>query len=584
MASDHTTNATPPPVKAASWLPLIVVVLTQIQASFAVNALTVSMQGITTDLDTAATSVGTAITAGTFSMAAFILLGAKLGARFGTRKVFQIAVAVHAAAMAGVALSLSPAMLFIAQASSGAVIALIAPALTVFIATNYKDQQQAKAIGLLAAAIPAAGVLALLIAGWFATTIGWRYSFGLMVVLGAVNLLLSFRLKAVPAQPNLKIDWTGAIIAAVAIILLSFGFSGLSAWGTWFATEQAPFEILGLSPAPLLILLGAVAGQVFFRWVRKRQDAKLPRIFDLRVLASSSELAVTACMATMLFVGTAANFLIPLYMQIVQGRSGIETSFAIIPYTLSIFLASTFVAFLYEKFPPRTIAQAGFVVVAGALVLLAFTIRNDWGQLFVVLGLILLGLGQGAIVALVFNTLLSAVPRELAGDVGAWRGLVHNLSGSVGIAVASAFAVGMLSSLIASGAAAHPEVSPELISKVSINDADFMTNAQLEAAIGDRVSSPSELAAATEVNAEARLRALQISLLGLSGLALLAIVPAGRMPGRMKGDLPEQLEPDDPDAIPEPALTDGSTGADAAAGAGGTAHDADRTTTEQAKR
>lgn len=31
-----------------SWLPLIVVVLTQIQASFAVNALTVSMAGITT--------------------------------------------------------------------------------------------------------------------------------------------------------------------------------------------------------------------------------------------------------------------------------------------------------------------------------------------------------------------------------------------------------------------------------------------------------------------------------------------------------------------------------------------------------
>ncbi|MCT9869792.1 MFS transporter [Paenarthrobacter aurescens] len=554
MASDHTTQATPPTVKAASWLPLIVVVLTQIQASFAVNALTVSMQGITTDLDTAATSVGTAITAGTFSMAAFILLGAKLGARFGTRKVFQIAVAIHAAAMAGVALSLSPTMLFIAQASSGAVIALIAPALTVFIATNYKDQQQAKAIGLLAAAIPAAGVLALLIAGWFATTIGWRYSFGLMVVLGAINLLLSFKLKSVPAQTQLKIDWTGSIIAAVAIILLSFGFSGLSAWGTWFATPQAPFDILGLSPAPLLILLGAIAGQVFFMWVRKRQDAKLPRIFDLRVLASSSELAVTACMATMLFVGTAANFLIPLYMQIVQGRSGIETSFSIIPYTLSIFLASTFVAFLYEKFPPRTIAQAGFVVVAGALVLLAFTIRNDWGQLFVVLGLILLGLGQGAIVALVFNTLLSAVPRELAGDVGAWRGLVHNLSGSVGIAVASAFAVGMLSSLIASGAAAHPEVSPELIQKVNINDADFMTNAQVEAAIGDRVSSPSELAAATEVNAEARLRALQISLLGLSGLALLAIVPAGRMPGRMKGDLPEQLEPDDPDAIPEPSL------------------------------
>lgn len=548
-----TANPTSPQhhsiAEKASWLPLVVVVLTQIQASFAVNALTVSMAGITTDLDTPATSVGTAITAGTFSMAAFILLGAKIGARFGTRKVFQIAVAIHAAAMACVALSVSPAMLFIAQASSGAVIALVAPALTVFIATNYKDAQQAKAIGLLAAAIPAAGVLALLLAGWFATTIGWRYSFGLMVVLGAINLLLSFKLKTIPAQPALKIDWTGAIIAAVSIILLSFGFSGLSSWGIWFATEQAPFNIMGISPAPLLILLGLIGGQVFFSWIRKRQDAKLPRIFDLRVLASSSELAITACMAIMLFVGTAANFLIPLYMQMVQGRSGIETSFSLIPYTLSIFLASTFVAFLYDKFSPSIIARTGFVVVSGALCLIAYTIRNDWGQLFVVLGLVLLGLGQGAIVALVFNTLLSSVPKPLAGDVGAWRGLVHNLSGSVGIAVASAFAVGMLASLIASGAAAHPGISDELIYKVNISDADFMTNEQLVIAIGERAGSPEELVAAVAVNAEARLRSLQLSLLGLAGLALLAIVPAGRMPKRLQDGLPEQMEPDDPDAL-----------------------------------
>ena len=254
-------------------------------------------------------------------------------------------------------------------------------------------------------------------------------------------------------------------------------------------------------------------------------------------------------MAIMLFVGTAANFLIPLYMQMVQGRSGIQTSFSLIPYTLSIFLASTFVAFLYNKFTPSLIARSGFVVVAGALCLIAFTIRNDWGQLFVVLGLVLLGLGQGAIVALVFNTLLSSVPKPLAGDVGAWRGLVHNLSGSVGIAVASAFAVGMLASLIATGAAAHPEVSDELISKVNISDADFMTNAQLEAAIGERAGSPEELAAAVEVNADARLRSLQLSLLGLAGLALLAIVPAGRMPKRLQGELPEQMEPDDPDAL-----------------------------------
>lgn len=536
-----------------SWLPLIVVVLTQIQVSFTVNALTVSMQGVTSELDTPATMVGTAITASTFAMAAFILLGAKVGARFGTRRVFQIAVVVHALAMIGVAVSVSPAMLFVCQAASGAVIALIAPALTVFIASNYHGAQQAKAIGLLAAAIPAAGVLALLIAGSFASTIGWRWSFWLIAGLGVLNLLLSFGFKALPPQRDLAIDWTGATIAAVAVILLSFGFNGLEPWGLVLAKEGAPFSILGLSPAPVLVLLGLIVGQVFFVWLRRRQAGGRPRIFDLRVLATGSERAVTICMGTMLFVGTAANFLIPLYIQVVQGRSSFETSLAVIPYTLSIFVASTFIAFFYKWFTPRMLARIGFVVVAAGLTILAFSVRNEWQQFAVVIGLIVLGLGQGSIVALVFNTLLSAAPKKLSGDVGAWRGLVHNLSGSVGIAVASVFAVGVLGGLVAQSVADHPELPPALVSQVPLDNPNFITNSQLEGFLTSHTdATPAQVDAAVQVNADARLQALNISLLALAGISLIAIVPAGRMPGRQKGDLPEQLEPSDYENIADP--------------------------------
>ncbi len=535
-------NTTAARVVRASWLPLIVVVLTQIQASFAVNTLTVSMQGISTDLDMPATSIGTAITTGTFAMAAFILLGAKIGAKFGTRRVFQIAVVIHAASMAAIALAVSPVMLFVAQAASGAVIALIAPALVVFISTNYRGDQQAKAIGYLAAAIPAAGVLALLIAGSFASTIGWRYSFALIAVLGVINLVLSFRFSPVAPQKDLSIDIVGALLAAASIILLSFGFSGLTSWGVFLATANAPFDVLGISPAPILVLLGAVGGQCFFLWLRRRKKAGLPQIFDLDVLKSGAERATTFCMAAMLFIGTAANFLIPLYIQIVQGRSSFETSLSIIPYTISIFVANTVVASFYKRFPPRVIARAGFVIVALALVIIAFTVRNDWGQFFVVVGLILLGLGQGAIVALVFNTLLSSAPKHLAGDVGAWRGLVHNISGSVGIAVMTVFAVGMLSSFIASGLADHPSIPPSLQAEVPLDSVNFITNDHLRAVMDATSATPAQVDEAVAVNELARLQALKVSLLVLAGIAVLAIVPAGRMPVRMGGGESEEAE------------------------------------------
>lgn len=250
-------------VANASWLPLMVVVLTQIQASFAVNALTVSMQGITPDLNTPATNIGTAIAAGTVAMAAFILLGANVGAKFGSRKVFHVAVAIHGLSMAAVALSVSRVMPFVAQALSGAVIALIAPALVVFIAADFKGEQQARSIGFLAAAIPAAGVLALLIAGSFASTIGW----------------------------------VGPTVAAVSIILLSFGFSGMNSRGVVMATGAAPFNVLGLSPALVLIVLGIMGCQAFFMWLRKQKSLGRPQILDLDVLKSGQERATALCRA-----------------------------------------------------------------------------------------------------------------------------------------------------------------------------------------------------------------------------------------------------------------------------------------------
>ena len=526
-----------------SWLPLAIVVLTQIQASFAVNALTVSMQGITTDLQMPATSIGTAITTGTFAMAAFILLGAKIGARYGSRRVFQIAVVIHALSMAAIAASVSPLMLLIAQAVSGAVIALIAPALVVFISTNYHGAQQAKAIGFLAAAIPAAGVLALLIAGTFATTIGWRWSFVLVAALGVVNLILSFRFKVVAPQADLTIDWPGALIAAGSIILLSFGFGGLTSWGVVRATDDAPFDVLGVSPAPILIIAGIIGSQVFFAWLRRGKAAGAPRIFDLDVLKSGEEKATTFCMAAMLFIGTAANFLIPLYIQVVQGRTGFQTSLAIIPYTISIFIANSVVASFYDRFPPRHIARAGFVVVALALTIIAFTIRNDWSQFLVVVGLILLGLGQGAIVALVFNTLLSSAPKRLAGDVGAWRGLVHNISGSVGIAVGTVFAVGMLASFITTGLMDNPSLPLDLQAQFPLDSINFVTNEQLKAALDLTSANNLQVDAAVLVNETARLQALKVSLLALAGIALLGIIPAGHMPRALLVDDDAAVEP-----------------------------------------
>ena len=520
----------------SSWLPLIVVMLAQVQLAF--NAWNVSITGITEDLGISPTAVGTANTASTFAVSAFLLLGSKITAKIGPVLALRIGVIIPALAALLIATAQDGSVLFIAQSITGASNAITLPALTIIIAASFRGKQQASAIGYFAASIPLAQVVSLLIAGQFASTIGWRWSFVLVASIGLLNFAMTFLLKKVPPQKDLIVDWFGGALAASAIILISFALSVMNDWGLLSATSNAPVSIMGFSIVPFLFIAGLVLAQLFIARTRKRMAEQRVPLVNLDIVREPSERATVMVMGLMLFVGTAVSFLMPLYMQVVQGFVGIQVSFAIVPYTISIFVANTLVARLYGRFPPRAIASVSMTVVTIALIWLSFTIANDWGQAAVVAGLIVLGLAQGCVVALVFNSLLTSTPRENAGDVGAIRGLTHNLSGSAGIAVASALAVGLLTSGAYAAANDSEVFTPEIVEQINFDNVNFFTNAQLETALTERTDATEEqIAYAVEQFTQSRLDALRITLLVLGGLAALAIVPARRMPGFQKEDL-----------------------------------------------
>ena len=50
----------------------------------------------------------------------------------------------------------------------------------------------------------------------------------------------------------------GVVLAAASIILISFGFNNLNRWGLGVARPGAPFNLFGLSPAPIMIVVGIV--------------------------------------------------------------------------------------------------------------------------------------------------------------------------------------------------------------------------------------------------------------------------------------------------------------------------------------
>ena len=88
------------------------------------------------------------------------------------------------------------------------------------------------------------------------------------------------------------------------------------------------------------------------------------------------------------------NFMVPLYIQIMQGRTPLDTAIAMMPFNLTVFFAAMLIVRVYESLTPRQIGRLAFVLCAIALLWLAFIVHNDWETPPVILGLFVFGVAR----------------------------------------------------------------------------------------------------------------------------------------------------------------------------------------------
>ncbi|WP_228278228.1 MFS transporter [Brevibacterium limosum] len=527
-----------------SWAPMIGLFLAQVLMSFNVAALPISLGGMVEDFGVPPTVASSTIVVYGLAVAALVMTGAKLGQRIGWVLIFRVVLVVFAASSLLMIFSRTVTWVITGQLLAGAAAAIIVPALVALIAENYRGAQQAAAVGSLGSARAFSGMSAFLIGGTLGTLVGWRPIFFITLGLAVIVFALTFTLKSDKGDPAIRIDLVASALIGAAVVLLTMGFNNLNAWGIVRAEDGAPFSIAGLSPAPVFIVVGVVLGQLFFMWTKRRKAAGKVPLVDISVLGRPSERAAVYAMFVIVAMEAAVNFTVPTYIQVVQGRTPFDTSLAMLPFNLTVFVTATLIVRFYKRYSPRTIALFSFGLTTAALVWLAFVVTNNWETLPTILGLIVFGIGQGALVTLVFNVLVTAAPKHLAGDVGSIRGTAQNLASAVGTAVMGALLVTVLSAGLASAADDHPDLPPELVEQVDLDNANFVSNDELRDVLAGTTATPEQVEHAVELNSQQRLSTLKLGFLILAGVSLVAAVPASRLPKYRPDEIPDPAEAD----------------------------------------
>src|SRR3954467_2704251 len=258
------------------------------------SVMNVAISQIVEDLNTSIQGVQTAITMYTLVMAAFMLLGAKLGDILGRNQAFQIGLAIYGVGSLTTALSPNLAVLLIGWSGvEGFGAVLVIPAIAALTAATYEGRERALAYALLGGIAAVAIAAGPLIGGWVTTEFSWRYVFAAETVVVIGLLLLRGRIPQAPAaERRPRLDLAGVALSASGLGLVVFAILRSSVWG--FVKPRTPPTIngpeitpLGFSPTPFLVLGGLGLLVAFGWWENRRERLGHDRLLDTALLRST---------------------------------------------------------------------------------------------------------------------------------------------------------------------------------------------------------------------------------------------------------------------------------------------------------
>src|SRR5215472_16922717 len=437
-AAAHTAAPAPAPARPGSaggrtgrplapWALTAAVLIGQAMASLDSAIVNVAGPAIQHDLRLSGPALQLAIYSYLLAYGVALVIGARLGARYGFGRLFTWGVAVFTVSSLACGLAAGPVMLVAARTAQGAGAALLVPQVLSLLQVTFTGEGRRRALSVyglvLAVGVAAGQVLGgiLVTADLFGTA--WRPIFLVNVPPGLA--VLAFAARRLPhgrraAGARLDLGGAGWLAAGVLALIIPLTFGADAGWPIW--------------SWPLLAA-GAATLVVFARHEARLAAKGRQPLIDPGLLARPGIRSGLAGIFTLHASYAGLLFTTALYLQHALGKSPLASGLTFAGYAAGFATASVTWTRLPPAWQPR-LPQAAFAAFAAACILLAWlTSSMGWPwQATAVLDLA--GAAHGTGFDAVVHRMAAAVPVEQAASFSGVLATINQLPMVTGIAVA----------------------------------------------------------------------------------------------------------------------------------------------------
>jgi len=396
---------------------LLVFTLSAFLTPFMGSSVSIALPAMGTDFTIDAVLLSWVLTAYLLAAAMFLVPFGRLADIYGRKRIYTIGISVYTVFSFLCGISNSVTILIIFRVLQGVGSAMIFGTGVAILTSVFPPNERGRVLGINVAAVYAGLSAGPFIGGLLTEHLGWRSVFFSNVPAGfliIVFVLWKLRGEWAEAKGD-KFDLAGSIIYSASLVPIMYGFS-----------------LLPKLPGFWLLALGTVGIIVFVRWELRVASP----VFDMKLFRKNTVFTFSNIAALLNYAAThAVTFLLSLYLQYVKGFGAEAAGIILVSRPIVMAMTSPIAGRISDRIEPRVVSSVGMALVVVGLVMLVF-VNQTTTVGFMIVSLIVLGLGFGLFSSPNMNAIMGSVERRFYGVASGTAGTMRLLGQmfSMGIA------------------------------------------------------------------------------------------------------------------------------------------------------
>ncbi|WP_110180905.1 DHA2 family efflux MFS transporter permease subunit [Nocardioides solisilvae] len=364
-----------------------VVVLGGIMSILDVTVVSVALQTFQQEFDATAAQVAWTMTGYTLALATVIPLTGWAADRFGTKRLYLLAVGLFTAGSVLCAVADSLSMLVTFRVLQGLGGGMLMPLGMTILTREAGPHRVGRVMAIMGIPMLLGPIFGPILGGWLIDIASWHWIFLINLPIGifAFGYALVV-LEKDHVEPSETFDWVGMVLLSPGLALFLYGVSSIPGAKEEHGTPWTA-EVVGTMVAGVLLLVA------FVPWALRR--ANIHPLVELRLLKDRTMTVALITMSLFAISFFGASLLFPLYFQQVRGEDALGAGLLLAPQGIGAMLTMPVAGFLVDRIGPGKIVLVGISVITVGMGL--FTqIDAETSYAYLLSALFVMGLGMGA--------------------------------------------------------------------------------------------------------------------------------------------------------------------------------------------